>query len=280
MRTIIGLAALARSGKDTVATMLLSYPGVAAYALADPLKLGCQALFGLTEDETWCDDIKEQPIDLWGRSPREFFQTVGTEWMRNHNPDHWLIRAEREINPPETSQTGANKVSPSKPNNTPFTLAAQAIFDFSDEQLSDPELLTSQDPTWGLSPAKAIDLLKVHTYALYPDYDTRRAKRPVEQLKPRSKIPADATTVIFKDIRFENEAAFLREHNGLIWHIVRPNLQKVNAHSSEHGIAQAPDDLLITNAGSLDDLQAAVQHAWRLSTSNRQSNTPKNNKNK
>jgi len=280
MRKIIGLAALARSGKDTVATMLLSYPGVAAYALADPLKLGCQALFGLTEDETWCDDIKEQPIDLWGRSPREFFQTVGTEWMRNHNPDHWLIRAEREINPPETSQTGANKVSPSKPNNTPFTLAAQAIFDFSDEQLSDPELLTSQDPTWGLSPAKAIDLLKVHTYALYPDYDTRRAKRPVEQLKPRSKIPADATTVIFKDIRFENEAAFLREHNGLIWHIVRPNLQKVNAHSSEHGIAQAPDDLLITNAGSLDDLQAAVQHAWRLSTSNRQSNTPKNNKNK
>ncbi len=265
MRTIIGLAALARSGKDTVASMLLSYPGVAAYALADPLKLGCQALFGLTEDETWCDDIKEQPIDLWARSPREFFQTVGTEWMRNHNPDHWLIRAEREINPPAAAQDGTRKAAPAKPEHTPFTLAAQAIFDFTDEQLSDPQLLASQDPTWGLSPAEAIDLLKRHAYALYPDYDTRRAKRPLEQLKPRSKIPADATTVIFKDIRFENEAAFLRHHNGLIWHIVRPNLPKVNAHSSEHGIAQAPGDLLITNAGSLDDLQAAVQHAWQQS---------------
>ncbi len=265
MRTIIGLAALARSGKDTVASMLLSYPGVAAYALADPLKLGCQALFGLTEDETWSDDIKEQPIDLWARSPREFFQTVGTEWMRNHNPDHWLIRAEREINPPAAAQTGVIKASPSKPNHTPFTLAAQAIFDFSDEQLSDPALLTRQDPTWGLSPAEAIELLKGHAYALYPDYDARRAKRPLEQLQPRSKIPADATTVIFKDIRFENEAAFLRGHNGLIWHIVRPNLQKVNAHSSEHGIAQAPGDLLITNAGSLSDLQAAVQQAWQQS---------------
>ncbi|MER2298532.1 MAG: deoxynucleotide monophosphate kinase, partial [Pseudomonas sp.] len=48
MPTIIGLAAVARSGKDTVASMLLEHPEVAAYALADPLKLGCQALFGLT----------------------------------------------------------------------------------------------------------------------------------------------------------------------------------------------------------------------------------------
>ena len=60
MRTIIGLAALARSGKDTVASMLLSIPGVAAFALADPLKLGCQALFGLTDAEAWQDDIKEE----------------------------------------------------------------------------------------------------------------------------------------------------------------------------------------------------------------------------
>ena len=51
MRTIIGLAALARSGKDTVASMLLKLPGVAAFALADPLKVGCQALFGLTDEE-------------------------------------------------------------------------------------------------------------------------------------------------------------------------------------------------------------------------------------
>ncbi|GLO55004.1 hypothetical protein PPUJ20066_10400 [Pseudomonas putida] len=274
MRTIIGLAALARSGKDTVASMLLSYPGVAAYALADPLKLGCQALFGLTEDETWCDDIKEQTIELWGRSPREFFQTVGTEWMRNHNPDHWLIRAEREINPPAASLTGAATASGSEAEDTPFTLAARAVFDFTHEQLTDPALLNTLDTTWGLSPGEAIDLLKSHAYALYPDYDTRRAQRPIESLKPRSKIPADATTVIFKDIRFENEAAFLRAHNGHIWHIVRPNLQKVNAHSSEHGIVRAVDDLLITNDGSLSDLQTAVQDAWQ------QSNTANKNKNK
>jgi hypothetical protein len=262
MRTIIGLAALARSGKDTVASMLLSYPDVAAFALADPLKVGCQALFGLTDKETWCDDLKEQKVDLWGRSPREFFQTVGTEWMRNHNSDHWLMRADREINP-RTVPTAFEIKGTSNPSlGTPIVLAAQAFFDFSLEQLTNPEQSKIQDLTWGLSPIEAIELLRSHTYAMYPDFDRRRALRPIEPLKPRGQIPRQATTIIVKDIRFENEAAFLRAHQGKIWHITRPDLQKVNAHSSEHGIARAPDDVLILNEGSLKDLKARVEDAW------------------
>ena len=98
MKTIIGLAALARSGKDTVAGMLLQHRNVAAFALADPLKSGCQALFGLSSEEAWCDTIKEEVIEPWGLSPRQMFQTVGTEWMRNHNPEHWLMRADKQLN--------------------------------------------------------------------------------------------------------------------------------------------------------------------------------------
>ena len=144
MRTIIGLAALARSGKDTVASMLLSIPGVAAFALADPLKMGCQALFGLTDAEAWQDDIKEETIELWGRSPRAFFQTVGTEWMRHHNAEHWLMRAAREINPPERPQSPAAPADLGAPD-APFLLAAQAIFDFSDGQIWNSELYTTLD---------------------------------------------------------------------------------------------------------------------------------------
>ncbi|SDB28771.1 hypothetical protein SAMN03159382_02449 [Pseudomonas sp. NFACC23-1] len=271
MRSIIGLAALARSGKDTVASMLLAYPGVAAFALADPLKVGCQALFGLTDEETWSDDQKEKSIELWGRSPREFFQTVGTEWMRNHNPDHWLVRADREINPPashvnattaEAKTTTDQKAKTEQKPDAPFIFATKAFFDFTDDQLWNPASAVIQDATWGLSPAEAVDLIKRLAYAMYPDYDTRRAQRAVEPLKPRGQIPASATTVIFKDIRFENEAAFLRSHHGKIWHITRPNLQKVNAHSSEHGIAQAAGDINIVNDGSLEDLKACVEHAW------------------
>jgi len=249
--------------------MLLTYPGVAAFALADPLKVGCQALFGLTDEETWCDDQKEKSIELWGRSPREFFQTVGTEWMRNHNPDHWLVRADREINPPAstviattTELKATTEAKAEKNPDAPFIFATKAFFDFTDDQLWNPASAAIQDATWGLSPAEAVDLIKRLAYAMYPDYDTRRAQREVEPLKPRGQVPASATTVIFKDIRFENEAAFLRSHHGNIWHITRPNLQKVNAHSSEHGIAQAPGDVTIVNDGSLEYLKACIERMW------------------
>lgn len=279
MRTIIGLAALARSGKDTVASMLLNLPGVAAFALADPLKVGCQALFGLTDEETWQDDLKETTIKLWAKSPREFFQTVGTEWMRHHNADHWLMRADREINPserpavPSTSSALANLNAP----DAPFKLAAQAFFDFSDDQIWKPTSATTCDAYWGLSPADAVALLKRHTYDLYPDFDTLRSQRPVSQPMRRDQIPADAKTIILKDIRFENEAAFLRSHNGEIWHISRPNLQKVNAHSSELGVVQATGDLRLFNNGTLEDLQALVAEAW--SAHNQRNSYQDNNNN-
>lgn len=261
MRTIIGLAALARSGKDTVASMLLTYPGVAAFALADPLKVGCQALFGLTDEETWQDDKKEKAIELWGRSPREFFQTVGTEWMRHHNPDHWLMRADREINPPAGVKDAPFPANLSSPD-APFALAAQAFFDFTDDQIWNPISLSIKDEHWGLAPCEAIELLKRHAFALFPDYNQRRAARPVTLLKIREQLPQSARTIIIKDIRFENEAAFLRAHHGAIWHITRPDLQKVNAHSSELGIDHATGDIRLLNSGTLDDLKALVKGAW------------------
>lgn len=262
MRTIIGLAALARSGKDTVASILLAYPNVGAFALADPLKMGCQALFGLTDSESWDDTLKEQSITLWGKSPRELFQTVGTEWMRHHNPEHWLMRAEREINRPANDLVSAVDISSLDSHDAPFALAAQAFFDFTTEQVSKPESLDTYDANWALTPREAIALLKRHAYAMFPSYDQVRTQRPIKPLKPHGRIPQDAQTIIIKDIRFENEAAFLRQHNGRIWHIKRPDLQKVNAHSSEHGIVQAPEDTLILNDSSLESLRQSVGAAW------------------
>lgn len=64
---LIGLAGPARAGKDTVAALLRElWPDAACYAFAQPLKLGCQALFGLSEAETWSDTGKEEPLPDWG----------------------------------------------------------------------------------------------------------------------------------------------------------------------------------------------------------------------
>ncbi len=262
MRTIIGLAALARSGKDTVASMLLAQAEIAAFALADPLKVGCQALFGLSDEQTWDDTLKERRIDLWNRSPREFFQQVGTEWMRNHNPDHWLQRADREINPPLDDSAWSGNADLSAAD-APFRLAAQAFFDFSDAQTWDAERHSQIDPSWNISPRDAVALIERHARAFDPDYAVKRAQLPLTPLKRRPPLPANASTIIIKDIRFENEARYLREHHGVIWHITRPNLQRVNAHSSELGVARQPEDVLIVNDGSLEQLQVTVMQAWQ-----------------
>ncbi|WP_244670918.1 deoxynucleotide monophosphate kinase [Pseudomonas sp. RtIB026] len=261
VRKIIGLAAPARSGKDTVAAMLLAYPGVAAYALADPLKMGCQALFGLTDEETWADALKEQKLDDWARSPREFFQQVGTEWMRVFNSDHWLMRAERAIEPQPQSAQPLAQATLSEAD-APIRLAAQAFFGFTEQQTWDPHCSRQIDPFWQVTPEDTFAFISQKAVELDRDYLLKRALRPVMRPKPLPFLPAQINTIVIKDIRFENEASFLRSHNGVIWHVRRPDALRVNAHSSESGIQQNEQDILIVNDGTIADLEHKVAKAW------------------
>ena len=68
--------------------------------------------------------------------------------------------------------------------------------------------------------------------------------------------------MIIKDVRFENEANFLRNHGGTIWHIKRDKALKVISHASEMGIKVKSEDIVIHNNGSLEDLEFAVQNEW------------------
>lgn len=262
MRKIIGIAAPARSGKDTVASLLLRHDKVAAYAFADPLKIGCQALFGLSDEEAWNDSVKENRIPLWGRSPREFFQHIGTDWMRAHNPDHWLMRAERAIDSPAGKDFGSRK-PPLHDVKTPFKLAAQAFFDLSDQQTWHSQDSDTIDRFWNMSPRQMFDLIESLSTHDFPDYFALRTQRPI--VEPTRTVPflGASDVIIIKDIRFENEADFLRRHNGAIWHIVRNAAQKVNAHSSELGIAVGDNDVVIYNNGTLEQLAITVEKEWR-----------------
>ena len=262
MRTILGLAAKARSGKDTTAHLLLKDARVAAFALANPLKAGCQALFGLSDSEAWQDSHKELPIPLWGKSPREFFQQVGTEWMRGLDANHWLKRAEREINPPAVEIQCAASPDMGLPD-APLRVAAQAFFNFSQSQVWGVSEFQAVDPYWGLSPQQAVAYLEQCALELLPDYYRKRSVSLVTTPKALPEIPKTASVIIITDIRFENEAAFLRGHQGIIWHIVRPGVPLVNAHSSEAGIEQRPEDILIMNDGSLEQLEQQVECAWQ-----------------
>jgi len=63
---------------------------------------------------------------------------------------------------------------------------------------------------------------------------------------------------VISDVRFDNEADWIRDNGGTIVHIIRPNQELVNVHSSESGIITHHTDELILNDGSLDKLYKNV----------------------
>lgn len=60
--------------------------------------------------------------------------------------------------------------------------------------------------------------------------------------------------VVIRDVRFENEAEWIRRQGGHVVHILRPDAAAVAAHSSESGIAIHDNDFTVHNEGTLDDL--------------------------
>lgn len=64
--------------------------------------------------------------------------------------------------------------------------------------------------------------------------------------------------MIIPDIRFDNEAEWVRSRGGTIIHVRRKNAPQVNAHTSESGIKAALGEVTIYNDGSLQDLQNSV----------------------
>lgn len=68
--------------------------------------------------------------------------------------------------------------------------------------------------------------------------------------------------VVIPDVRFDNEAAAIREAGGVVVAVTRPDgcvAGEAMLHASEAGISAALVDKEIVNAGAMDDLRAAVQ---------------------
>lgn len=61
---------------------------------------------------------------------------------------------------------------------------------------------------------------------------------------------------VVSDVRFANEAAWVRAQGGVLWRVERPGLPSVRAHVSEMQPFEA--DEVISNAGTVQQLQEAV----------------------
>lgn len=67
---------------------------------------------------------------------------------------------------------------------------------------------------------------------------------------------------VVSDVRFENEAALIRQRGGTLIHISRDNAQVVNPHISEVGVIVHKDDLILRNNGTLEQFLNSVDEVF------------------
>jgi len=99
---MIGFLAKRQSGKDTACDYLVERYGYTKRAFAHPLKKVAQELFGFTDDQIFTEQ-KEEVDQNWGISPRQAFQVIGSDIVRDLFPklllpnigkNFWINRAD------------------------------------------------------------------------------------------------------------------------------------------------------------------------------------------
>lgn len=95
---MIGITGRARSGKDTVASLILSRCWGKRYAYADHLKKVVMVKFGLTEEVVNTQKGKDTYLPHLGMTVGEVLQKEGTEATRNiYGQNFWVDRLMNQI---------------------------------------------------------------------------------------------------------------------------------------------------------------------------------------
>ena len=98
MANLVGLGFQKRSGKDTVADILVENFGYVKLSFADLLKEGVNLWHGWDERHGW-GELKEVVDEYWGYTPRYAYQFIGTDCIRNvHMQNFWVMAAMNKAN--------------------------------------------------------------------------------------------------------------------------------------------------------------------------------------
>ena len=105
--------------------------------------------------------------------------------------------------------------------------------------------------------------LSISPRQAYQIYGTQiwRSVRDSIWLDQAKALYNNGSSLIVTDVRFANEADYIREH-GTLFHVERTAAATVAEHVSEDGIEPDEGDVMIFNNGTLQELQTmAIQHA-------------------
>lgn len=131
----------------------------------------------------------------------------------------------------------------------PLKDAVKILFNFTDEQLHDTKLKEVIDPRWGKSPRQILQWLGTDCLRseINEHFFLLHMENKIQHLK--------SDNVVITDVRFDNEAKFIKERGGKIVKITRgEEKEDKEAHSSEKGVSDEFIDEIIANDGTIEEL--------------------------
>jgi len=136
----------------------------------------------------------------------------------------------------------------------PLKEAINGLFGFTPEQWDDREWKERVIDWIGKSPRQLAQTIGTEwgRECIAEDIWLRIAQRRIEQL-----LAEGYKGVVISDVRFDNEASFVRRLGGLVCAIVRDAVDDVSPHASERGVHIALIHHWIVNTGSREGLFAS-----------------------
>lgn len=127
----------------------------------------------------------------------------------------------------------------------------------SEEKMQNKEWRERVHPFYGKTPREMMQSLGTDwgRHLVHPDIWVWVAAQKIEN---KFSVTRNISSYIFDDVRFENEAEWIRNTGGLIVALKRTEVQPIKYHISEAGIAPNVEDYIVRNDRSIEDLCSAA----------------------
>lgn len=132
-----------------------------------------------------------------------------------------------------------------------------ALTGLSWQHFEDRELKEAPLPVIGVSPRRLAQTLGTEfgRNCVHPDVWVMLME---EYLRTHQVWERPGQMIVLHDLRFENEARWIRNNGGTVVHLSRPSATSVAEHASEAGVAIESGDQCISNGGDVAALLRAL----------------------
>jgi hypothetical protein len=130
------------------------------------------------------------------------------------------------------------------------------------EKFEDQEFKkTDMGPEWGMTVRDFLQKLGTDTMrmGLHPNVWVNALMADYKKVEYNDDEQSEYPNWVITDVRFENEAKAIKEKNGIIIRVNRPDVNPINDHPSEIGLDHWNFDYKIANVSDVFDLKESVQ---------------------